>query len=612
MKKFLLFIVCVLIFGNVIAQDGMPKYYDVLKKYFTTYADEEDYENYTNFAKKKDGWYVQKINQHKNDKVLTEYLFWDIETKAYKDIRAHYNEAEKNVAWEKEIDKYLNYEWYGYDRVRYYGYNDWALDMINDFGNKENLSDTMYDGLCRAYGRNGFNYFWYQQGGSSDNKDSLQILLKRLQMPSNKRIEKVEESILKSIACAKKAAEKNSNYENIVGIQALKVFNEQMNGYSQMYIAGDNVKMQNFLDLISIDEKYILQAKNYLNSCQKNSILFTYGDNDTYQLWYVQQKLNYRKDVLVINTSLLGVPSYIKQLQKREGLKIAVPDSFLEDYGSDVSYYKEDDKNKKPYIPLYEFLQSIYFKRNISDQTLNLHPEAKVAAYSAKELRLENPFNTSISFKINLRSYTFLFELIMLDIVQSNIKSKSIQFTTNYGDNYFEKYLAPVGICYKLNMQKEIDYKKEINDLENFIETKYVLITSNYKIEPNFILFDGDNSFVSMYTNILKFYELKKDKVNFKKWINKFMDKVTNFSIRQIPSLRIAEEMILKSENKKAALRILELDAEYTFLAYTNPKYHTSFYSKFDCKMHFKRLQLLLDNANLKSTYIQNILLKLN
>jgi len=56
-------------------------------------------------------------------------------------------------------------------------------------------------------------------------------------------------------------------------------------------------------------------AKDYLNSCAKNAIVISFGDNDTYPLWYAQEVEGVRPDIRVINSSLLGTDWYINQLR---------------------------------------------------------------------------------------------------------------------------------------------------------------------------------------------------------------------------------------------------------------------------------------------------------
>jgi hypothetical protein len=85
-------------------------------------------------------------------------------------------------------------------------------------------------------------------------------------------------------------------------------------------------------------------AYNMLTSVAKDSILFTYGDNDTYPLWYLQNVEGVRPDVRVVNLSLLRTPWYIKQLKRRVNASAPVPFSYSKDEIERLQYIQWSPK----------------------------------------------------------------------------------------------------------------------------------------------------------------------------------------------------------------------------------------------------------------------------
>jgi hypothetical protein len=77
---------------------------------------------------------------------------------------------------------------------------------------------------------------------------------------------------------------------------------------------GNNAKRKEFDEKLFkanyISSGFLAYGYNVLMTMKPNGIILTFGDNDTFPLWLLQDALNIRTDITVLNIPLLSEPEY--------------------------------------------------------------------------------------------------------------------------------------------------------------------------------------------------------------------------------------------------------------------------------------------------------------
>ncbi|MGE6220989.1 glycosyltransferase family 117 protein [Nubsella zeaxanthinifaciens] len=321
-------------------------------------------------------------------------------------------------------------------------------------------------------------------------------------------------------------------------------------------------------------------AISYMESCAPNAILFTYGDNDTYPLWYAQEVEGIRPDIRLVNLSLFDTDWYINGMKRKVHESEPLPISMTEkQYVSglrDVMYYKDmaiaepieikqivdlllsDDDNDK--LPLNDgtktnFIPSKNFK-------LTVNPQDVINTKTLPD-SMRNQIVPSLNWTFN-KGYVTKGTLAMFDILAHNNWKRPIYFASTVPSDQFnglDKYLYSEGLALRLlplDPSKRDDSEEQPINLEPMYE--HVMNKFKWGNIKNASYLDSqsaddisifNNIFNSLTTGLIKAGRIEDAKKVMKRYDEVMPTKIYN--IRAVMGVAtMAQNLYILGETEKA------------------------------------------------------------
>lgn len=208
-------------------------------------------------------------------------------------------------------------------------------------------------------------------------------------------------------------------------------------------------------------------AKNYLNSCGKDAVLFTVGDNDTFPLWYVQDVEGVREDVRIVNMMLFNMDWNIAQARWKnydsEPLPLSIPQAKYEAIPGNSIYVREHNQRATVEYML-NYMKSDDPRTKVklrSGEEVNFIPthqlslpvdSATVVSNGTVALKDAHRIEKEIPIQLKPNGQILKNALGQLDFIASSKWNRPVYYTSGgfNGSLGFEEFYRLEGLAYRL------------------------------------------------------------------------------------------------------------------------------------------------------------------
>ena len=217
-------------------------------------------------------------------------------------------------------------------------------------------------------------------------------------------------------------------------------------------------------------------AYNLLQSCPKDAILFTNGDNDTFPIWYIQDVEGVRRDVRLVNLSLINTDWYALQMKNETpyGAK-KVPITYSDEQIKDMVIRLHPwDENRQIKIPVPKEV----YRKFLEEEYKNISDDYKTTALALPK-NVSDTLNYPDTISFNMKASISMpdrrgimhygvraQELFVLDIILNSNWERPICFSMTCSPETrigLDSYFRMEGLVYRLTPFKSTSPNEYIN-----------------------------------------------------------------------------------------------------------------------------------------------------